>query len=56
MFAQGNGLLMQLEEQIEGRGRIVPVRRPYVIDTQSVQTSTSLPTQSQGSNAGKTVA
>ncbi|GAA3376644.1 hypothetical protein GCM10020367_49140 [Streptomyces sannanensis] len=50
MFAQLNGLLMQLEGQIEGRISSSP--SACVIDIQSVKTSTSLPTRSQESDAG----
>lgn len=50
MFAQLNGLLRQLLREKEGRDAQPSA---WVIDAQSVKTSTSVPASSQGIDAGK---
>ncbi|MYT19609.1 IS5 family transposase, partial [Streptomyces sp. SID7760] len=53
IFAQLNGLLRQLLREKEGRDAEPSA---YVIDAQSVKTSTCVPASSQGIDAGKKIA
>jgi transposase len=52
VFAQLNGLLRELVRQKQGRNTEPSA---CVIDAQSVKTSTSVPTKSQGTDAGKKI-